>query len=564
MAMDSLRITLAQLNPIVGDLEGNTERLRKIYLEYKDQTDLIVTTELYLTGYPPEDLVMRPKFRSAAMEALDALAALTAGSGPAILTGGLWEENEKSYNAAILLEDGEVREVRYKHHLPNYSVFDELRIFAAGPLPTPIDYRGLSLGVLVCEDLWQDDAPWYLHGKGAELFLALNGSPFDEGKRALRLATAQRAVMRTGLPLIYVNQIGGQDELVFDGGSFMMDRSGRVVRQLDCWQPQITTLHLTRTEEGWELPVGQQDAATEESSDSPARKDEIIYHALVTGLKDYVEKNGFPGVVLGLSGGIDSALAAAVAVDALGAQKVHAVMMPSPYTSRESLDAAEDCARALGIRYDVIPIAPGMEAFEEMLAPVFAGKEPDVTEENIQSRLRGVILMALSNKQGSMVLSTGNKSEMSVGYTTLYGDLCGGFSVLKDVYKTRVYSLSHWRNHHTSPLFAGPDGTVIPEIILTRPPSAELRPDQKDADSLPPYDILDPILHGLIEEQRAVAEMLALGYEESVVKKVRRLLYLAEYKRRQAPPGVKITPMAFGRDRRYPITNRFTWYGGAA
>ncbi|HUK10784.1 MAG TPA: NAD+ synthase [Stellaceae bacterium] len=547
---DRLVIAAAQINPTVGDIARNLERVRTAHSEAKALgADLVVASELCVAGYPPEDLVLKPAFVEACEAAVEELAAATRG-GPGLIVGSPWRDQGKVYNAALLLEGGRVAGVRFKHDLPNYGVFDEKRVFAAGPPPGPMAFRGVRLGVMVCEDMWYPDVSETLQESGAELLIVINGSPFESDKRDERMALAALRVKETGLPLLYVNQICGQDELVFDGASFALDAEGRLKFQAPAWSEAVLSTEWRRQADGrWTAEPG--------TLAQPSEGLESIYRAMTLGLKDYVEKNRFPGVVLGLSGGIDSALTAAVAVDALGPERVHAVMMPSPYTSQHSLDDAEAAAKLLGIDYRSVAITPGMEAMGGMLAPSFAGKSADTTEENIQSRLRGMTLMALSNKFGWMVLSTGNKSEMSVGYATLYGDMCGGYSVLKDVYKMTVFALARWRNQERPEGLRGPLGRVMPERVITKPPSAELKPNQTDQDSLPPYDVLDGILECLIEHEMPVAEIVERGYDETTVRAVWRMLDRAEYKRRQAPPGVKITSRAFGRDRRYPITNRF-------
>ena len=547
---DRLVIAAAQINPTVGDIARNLERVRAAHSEAKALgADLVVASELCVAGYPPEDLVLKPAFVEACEAAVEELAAATRG-GPGLIVGSPWRDQGKVYNAALLLEGGRVASVRFKHNLPNYGVFDEKRVFAAGPPPGPMAFRGVRLGVMVCEDMWYPDVSETLQESGAELLIVINGSPFESDKRDERIALAAQRVKETGLPLLYVNQVCGQDELVFDGASFALDAEGRLKFQAPAWSEAVLSTEWRRQADGrWTAEPG--------ALAPPSEGLESIYRAMTLGLKDYVEKNRFPGVVLGLSGGIDSALTAAVAVDALGPEHVHAVMMPSPYTSQHSLDDAEAVAKLLGIDYRSVAITPGMEAMGEMLAPSFAGKGADTTEENIQSRLRGMTLMGLSNKFGWMVLSTGNKSEMSVGYATLYGDMCGGYSVLKDVYKMTVFALARWRNQERPEGLRGPTGRVMPERVITKPPSAELKPNQTDQDSLPPYDVLDGILECLIEHEMPVAEIVERGYDETTVRAVWRMLDRAEYKRRQAPPGVKITRRAFGRDRRYPITNRF-------
>lgn len=548
---DHLKIALAQANPTLGNIAGNIALARDFREEAEALgADLVVFPELFLTGYPPEDLVLKPAFQRAAAEAMDELAELTLDGGPAMLMSAPLVEDGMLYNAVCLLEGGKITARQFKHELPNYGVFDEFRIFKSGPLPGPISFKGVRLGVLICEDMWYPDVAECLAETGAEILVIPNGSPYDHRKSDERLNLAVQRVSETGLPLVYVNQIGGQDELVFDGASFVLNADRSLPVQMASWKESLLVTDWQRGDGGgWSC-------TTTEIID-PGTALERIYHAMVLGLKDYVEKNRFPGVVLGLSGGLDSALSAAVAVDALGAERVHCVMMPSKYTSAESLEDAADCAKMLGTELDSISIAPGVAAFETMLADSFKGLEPDITEENIQSRLRGMTLMALSNKLGKMVLTTGNKSEMSTGYATLYGDMCGGYSVLKDVYKTTCFKISEWRNSHFSPLFKGPDGPVMPANVISKPPTAELRDNQKDEDSLPPYEVLDAILRGLVEEEKSFAELRDAGFEAATLSRIQNLLYIAEYKRRQSPPGVKVSTRNFGRDRRYPITNGF-------
>jgi len=547
---DVLTLALAQLNPVVGDLEGNRDKILAAYAHAgKAGADLVLTPELSLCGYPPEDLVLKSAFLDAVERMVQDLATATHG-GPGLVVGAPWRAGNKVHNAALLLEDGRIEAARFKHHLPNYGVFDEARVFAPGPLPAPAHFRGIALGLPICEDMWYPDVSIALRGKGAELLLVPNGSPFEIAKAGVRRRHAGQRVAETGLPLVYVNQVGGQDELVFDGASFVLDRKGQVKAVLPSWRETVTLLRFRRVNGAWE---------PDEIADPPEVSAlEDLYQAMLVGLRDYVLKNGFPGVVLGLSGGIDSALCAALAVDALGADKVRCVMMPSPYTSQDSLDDAAAVADFLGVRLDSVSIGPAMAAFDEMLGGLFQGRDPDITEENIQARARGMALMAISNKFGPMVLSTGNKSETSVGYSTLYGDMCGGYSVLKDIYKTSVFAVSRWRNEHRPEGALGPLGRVMPDSVITKPPTAELRPNQKDQDSLPPYDILDAILEGLIEDEASVAQLVAKGFDEALVRRVWRMLDRSEYKRRQAPPGVKLTRRAFGRERRYPITNAFT------
>ena len=545
---DRLTIALAQINPVVGDIAANMARIRAARDEAA-AADLVVFGELAVCGYPPEDLVLKPALQDAVVAAVEVLAGETV-NGPALLLGAPWRVDGALHNAALLLDGGEIAAVRLKHELPNYGVFDEKRVFSAGPLPGPMAFRGVRLGVMICEDMWSADVAECLDESGAEILVVINGSPFETDKVDERLSLAVARVIESRLPLIYVNLVGGQDELVFDGASFVLGAERALRAKAWSWEEQVLITDWRRDGDGWVC-------AEAEIHPSPELIPSI-YRAMVLGLRDYVGKSGFPGVVLGLSGGIDSALSAAVAVDALGPDKVHCVMMPSPYTSAESLEDAAACARMLGVRLDTVSIEPAMRAFDEMLAPMFAGRAADVTEENIQSRARGNLLMAISNKLGFMVLTTGNKSEMSVGYATLYGDMCGGYSVLKDVYKTAVFELSRWRNKGRPDDGLGPDAAVMPERVISKPPTAELKPDQTDQDTLPPYDELDGILRCLIEDELAVREIVARGYDAATVNRVWRMLDRAEYKRRQAPPGVKITRRAFGRDRRYPITNGFT------
>jgi NAD+ synthase len=547
--MDRFRIALAQLNPVMGDIAGNLARARAARAE-AGQADVILFSELFIVGYPPEDLVLKPGLQADARAAVEEFARDTADGGPAVLIGAPWVDDGKLYNAMLLLDGGEVAGHSYKVDLPNYGVFDEKRVFAAGPAARPLAVRGIMLGVPVCEDIWTGSVTRCLAGGGAAILAVPNGSPFEAGKEDKRLRLAAARVEETGLPLIYLNQFGGQDELVFDGASFVLNADGAVALTLPGWEERVFVTEWSRDGQGpWRCVPGATLAAEPRLSQ--------VYHAMMLGLRDYVNKNRFPGVVLGLSGGIDSALSAAVAVDALGANRVRCVMLPSRYTSRESLQDADTCARLLGCAYETIEIERAVAAMGETLAASFAGTKPGVTEENIQSRLRGVILMALSNKFGPMVLTTGNKSEISVGYATLYGDMCGGYNVLKDIYKTEVFELARWRNENAPAGALGPDGPVMPSRVIEKPPSAELRPDQTDQDSLPPYDILDGILECLVDRECTFDETVARGFDPATVSRVEQLLYTSEYKRRQAPPGVKISGRNFGRDRRYPITNAF-------
>ena len=549
---DHLRIALAQINPVVGDVSGNADKVRAARAEAAEHgADLVVFGELVLAGYPPEDLVLKPAFQDACRTATEALAKATEDGGPALLVTTPWLAEGKLYNAVLLLDQGAIQAIRFKVDLPNYSVFDEKRVFAAGPLPGPINFRDVRIGVPICEDIWSTQVVECLEETGAELLLVPNGSPFEVDKTDVRLNHVIGRVTESGLPLAYVNQVGGQDELAFEGASFVVNADRTLAVQMVSWQEAVVVTEWSRdpADGVWKCAPGTIAAAPDRS--------EQVYQAAMLALRDYVNKNGFPGVLIGLSGGIDSAISAAIAVDALGPERVHCVMMPSPYTSQESLDDAQGVVDALGMPYDTISIGPAMQAFDEMLAHAFTGKNADTTEENIQARSRGLTLMALSNKFGHMVLSTGNKSEMSVGYATLYGDMCGGYNVLKDIYKTTVFAISKWRNAHKPAGAFGADGVVIPWNIINKPPSAELKPDQTDQDSLPPYDELDDILHCFVEHEMRVEQVVARGHDLATVKRIWNMVDIAEYKRRQAPPGVKISMRAFGKDRRYPITNAF-------
>jgi NAD+ synthase len=548
---DTLRISLAQFNPTVGDVAGNAELVRKARrVAAAEKADLVMLSELFLSGYPPEDLVLKPAFQQACRAATEALAAETADGGPAVLLGTPWVEDGKLYNAVCLLDGGKVAATRYKADLPNYSVFDEKRVFAPGGNQSPVNFRDVRLGLPICEDIWGADVVECLAESGADLLLVPNGSPYEHDKLDVRTTLVKRRIEETGRPTVYLNQVGGQDELVFDGASFVMNVDGSIPVQMPAFAEAQTTVTWRRQgNNGWVCEAGLK-------VPQPSVI-ESVYQAMMLGLRDYVQKNRFPGILLGLSGGIDSALSLAVGVDALGADKVRAFMLPSPYTSNDSIEDAAKCAELLGVVHDTVSIEPAMHAFEESLRDLFAGRGKDTTEENIQSRIRGVTLMALSNKLGHMLLTTGNKSEMSVGYATLYGDMCGGFSVLKDIYKVMVYRLSEWRNANKPVGALGPSGAVMPERVITKAPTAELKENQTDQDTLPPYEILDGILECLIEQELTVDQIVAKGFARETVLRIWRMLDLAEYKRRQAPPGVKITRRAFGRDRRYPITNGF-------
>lgn len=546
---DQLTIAMAQINQRVGDLSGNAAAMLA-WRAKAPGADLIVFPEQQLIGYPAEDLVLKPVFAAKAAAQLAELALATADGGPAMLVGSIFADEGALYNGIALLDGGRIVAVRYKHELPNYGTFDEKRIFTPGPLPEPVAFKGVKLGLPICEDGWLQPVSTHLAEQGAEILISVNGSPYeiDKDDRRLEQVFAAR-VTETGLPLLFLNRVGGQDELVFDGSSFILNADGTAAHRLPDWTEELRVTHWTRTGAGWVCEAGELAVWEDHPAD--------IYSAMVTGLRDYVDTNHFPGVVLGLSGGIDSAICAAIAADALGPDRVWCVMLPSRYTSQSSLDDAEQCARMIGCRLDTIAISPAVDAFDVMLSDSFADAHVDITEENVQSRIRGVTLMALSNKFGHMLMTTGNKSEMSVGYATIYGDMAGGYNPIKDAYKMTVFAISKWRNSHKPRIGLGPDGPVMPESIITKPPSAELRPDQKDSDSLPEYPALDKMLHALVEEELSVDEVVARGFDRADVTRIERLLYLAEYKRRQAPPGVKLGTRNFGRDRRYPITNAF-------
>ena len=537
--MIPFHIALAQINPVVGDLSGNAKLISDAAkVAYRAGAKLLVTPELALTGYPPEDLLLRPAFIEAAADTLDQLRfALAAYPGLAVVVGHPLKSPQGLHNAASVLKDGQCIASYAKHELPNNEVFDEVRYFTPGNASCVFDIEGCAIGVIICEDAWHAGPASQAKAAGAQVLISLNASPYHLHKENLRLEVLRKVIGTTSLPLIYVNAVGGQDELVFDGGSFALDANGLVATAM----PQFETgIGLVTIDENGEPELGL--IAPSQSMESQA------YSALVLGVRDYVHKNGFPGVIIGLSGGVDSALVLAIAVDALGAEQVRAVMMQSPYTAEISWVDARALASNLGVQYDEIPIGSAVAALEGALASQFAGLALDTTEENIQARVRGTLLMALSNKTGRLVLTTGNKSEMAVGYCTLYGDMAGGFAVIKDIPKTLVYQLCAYRNSMAP---------VIPERILTRAPSAELRPDQTDQDSLPPYDLLDAIVEGYMEQNQSIASLIERGFDEASVRKITRLIKLNEYKRRQAPPGVRITTRAFGRDWRYPITSRF-------
>jgi NAD+ synthase len=547
---DRLALTIAQLDPVVGDITGNADKARRARAKAAGEgADLVVFSELFICGYPPEDLVLKPALQEACRGAIEALAADTADGGPAMLIGTPWVEDGKLYNAVALLDAGRVAGLRFKVDLPNYGVFDEKRVFAPGPMPGPVNFRGVRLGVPICEDIWGPEPVECISETGGEILLVPNGSPYRRSANDERLNVAVARVKDSTMPLVYVNQVGGQDELVFDGASFVLNADLTVGAQLPSFREAVATVVFERAAGGWHCSGGPTALL--------ASGDEADYAACVLGVRDYVDKNRFPGVVIGLSGGVDSALCAAISVDALGAERVRCVMLPYRFTSQHSLDDAAEIATALGVHYDIVPIASAVEGLEKALTPLMAGLKRDVTEENLQARARGTMLMAISNKFGLMVVTTGNKSEMSAGYATLYGDMNGGFNPLKDLYKTEVYRLSRLRNRWKPEGALGPSGRVIPENVIVRAPTAELRENQTDQDSLPPYDVLDAILERLVEREEPISTIVASGFDRDLVQRIERMLNIAEYKRRQAAPGVKVTLRNFGRDRRYPITNRF-------
>lgn len=547
---DQLRIALAQLNPKVGDLQGNLALARKALADAKTaKADILMFSELFLTGYFPDDLLFKPKFVHDAVEAAQELARETDRSEVTLILPTIWQDSNGLHNAVIVAENGEIVAIRLKRELPNTDVFYEKRYFTAGPLAEPVTIKGVSIGIPICEDIWHQSVCEHLAMRGAEILLCPNGSPYWRNKQHVRTNLVRARTGEDQIPLLYLNQVGGQDELVYDGASFGMEPGDKLVFQGKSFETDFIISDWQRGENGWTCTQG---TVTELTS-----VDEAPWRACVLGLRDYVHKNGFNHVVLGLSGGIDSAVVAAMAVDALGPDKVHCIMLPYRYTSEASIKDAKECAELLGVRYDVVSIGDPVDHALEQLAPIFGDRPSDLAEENIQSRMRGVVLMAVSNKLGSMLLTTGNKSEMAVGYATIYGDMNGGYNPLKDMLKMDVYRLAAWRNAHLPGDSLGPSGMVIPQNIIDKAPSAELRPDQKDQDSLPPYPVLDALLTATIEEEQSVADMVADGFESDLVLRIQRLVNIAEYKRRQAPPGPKLTPKAFGQGRRYPITNGF-------
>ena len=545
----TFKVTLGQLNPTVGDLGGNAQKARKAWLAGQAEgVDLVALPEMFITGYNPQDLVQKPAFHKAAIETIHALAKDCA-DGPALGIGGPWAKNGKLFNAYFILKSGKIRSVIEKHHLPNETVFDEVRIFDSGDISGPYSVGQSRIGSPICEDAWHEDVVETLEETGAEFLLIPNGSPYHRGKRDERINHMVSRVVESDLPLIYLNMVGGQDDQVFDGGSFVLNRGGALALHLPMFEECIEHISLTQGAEGWSVEAGQ-------IADIPDTL-EADYQAMTLGLRDYCAKTGFKKVLLGLSGGIDSAIVATIAADALGAENVRCVMLPSEYTSQGSLQDAQELAEALGCRYDTVPISEGRSAITNTLQPLFEGLDADLTEENIQSRLRGLLLMALSNKFGEMLLTTGNKSEVAVGYATIYGDMAGGYNPIKDLYKTRVFEICRWRNANHRPWMKGPSGAVIPVSIIEKPPSAELRPDQKDSDSLPDYPILDAILEILVDQDGSLEDCIAAGFERDEAARVEHLLYISEYKRFQSAPGTRLSKRAFWLDRRYPIVNRW-------
>ncbi|WP_424832448.1 NAD+ synthase [Ruegeria sp.] len=546
---DRFRITLAQLNPVVGDIEGNAAKALEAWEQGRAAgADLVALPEMFITGYNTQDLVMKPVFHRAAMDAVESLAKECA-DGPALAIGGPWVEGDSLYNAYLILKGGRVSSKSLKHHLPNETVFDEVRLYDAGPLGGPYSVGNTRIGSPICEDGWHEDVAETLAETGAEFLLIPNGSPYFRDKYDVRLNHMVSRVVETGLPLIYLNMVGGQDDQVFDGATFGLNLGGELAFRMPVFDEAVAHIDLERGDEGWRIVpaevVPQPDAWEQD------------YRAMVQSLRDYMGKTGFKKAVLGLSGGVDSALVAAIAVDAIGADNVRCVMLPSEFTSQASLDDAEAVAKALGVHYDFVPISQGRAAVTETLAPLFAGRNEDLTEENIQSRLRGLLLMAISNKFGEMLLTTGNKSEVAVGYATIYGDMNGGYNPIKDLYKTRVFETCRWRNANHRDWMMGPEGEVIRPSVIDKPPSAELRADQKDSDSLPDYPVLDAILDILVDQDGSVADCVAAGFDESEARRVEHLIYISEYKRFQSAPGTRLTSRAFWLDRRYPIVNRW-------
>ncbi|KIN75064.1 NAD(+) synthase [Sulfitobacter noctilucae] len=546
---DRFRITLGQLNPTVGDLAGNAALALQAWEQGKaDGADLVALPEMFIAGYNAQDLVMKRAFQLDVMTHIEALAAECA-DGPALAIGAPWAEGAQLFNAYLILKNGKIASRTLKHELPNETVFDEVRIFDSGPLGGPYAVGNTRIGSPICEDAWHPDVAETLAETGAEFLLVPNGSPYYRGKMETRMNMMVARVVETGLPLIYLNMVGGQDDQVFDGASFALNPGGKLALKLPAFDAATVSIDLERTPDGWRVTEGEVAIFPDDY--------EADYRVMVQGLRDYMGKTGFKKVLLGLSGGIDSAIVATIAVDALGAENVRCVMLPSEYTSQASLDDAEEIARNLGCHYDYVPIKEGRQAITNTLAPLFADRDADLTEENIQSRLRGLLLMALSNKFGEMLLTTGNKSEVAVGYATIYGDMAGGYNPIKDMYKTRVFETCRWRNTNHRDWMMGPAGAVIPENIITKPPTAELREDQKDSDSLPDYPDLDAMLEILVDQDGSIEDCVAAGFDRATAKKVEHLIYISEYKRFQSAPGPRLTKGAFWLDRRYPIVNRW-------
>ena len=552
---DRFRLTLAQLNPVVGDLAGNAARARTAWEQARAEgADMVALPEMFITGYQTQDLILKPAFHRAAIATIEALARDCA-DGPAIGIGGPVLENGHLHNGWYVLTGGRIHARVLKQHLPNEDVFDEHRLFQPGPPQGPYSIGPLRIGSPVCEDAWHPDVAETLAETGAEMLLVPNGSPYARGKMNVRQNLMVARVIETGLPLVYLNMVGGQDDQVFDGGSFVLNPGGALAVQLPLFEEAVVSVDFDHTPDGWiaaEGPLARMPDSLEQD-----------YRAMVESLRDYMRKTGFKTAILGLSGGIDSAIVATIAADAIGAANVRCVMLPSEYTSQASLDDARAVADALGCAYDTVPITGPRAAVTEALAPLFEGHSPDLTEENIQSRLRGLLLMAMSNKFGNMLLTTGNKSEVAVGYATIYGDMAGGYNPIKDMYKTRVFAACRWRNANHRDWMMGPAGEVIPPRIIDKPPSAELRPDQKDEDSLPPYAVLDAILEMLVDRDASVADCVSAGFDLATVKRIEHLLYISEYKRFQSAPGTRLSPRAFWLDRRYPIANRWRDDSGA-
>ncbi|MEO9820573.1 MAG: NAD+ synthase [Paracoccaceae bacterium] len=546
---DTFRITLGQLNPTVGDIAGNVEKARAAWDAGRvANADLVALPEMFVTGYNAQDLVMKPAFHQAAMQAVEDLAK-ACSDGPALAIGSPWAEDGQLFNAYLICKEGRIASKVLKHELPNETVFDEVRIFDAGPLGGPYSVGNTRVGSPICEDSWHTDVAETLAESGAEFLLVPNGSPYYRDKFETRLNHMVSRVIETDLPLIYLNMVGGQDDQVFDGGSFALNPGGALALKLPVLDEVVAHVDLERGPDGWRVLDGPK------ASHPDAWEQD--YRVMVTSLRDYCAKTGFGKVLLGLSGGIDSGLVAAIAVDALGAENVRCVMLPSEYTSSDSLEDAEACAKALGCHYDFVPIKDTRAAVTQTLAPLFEGLDADLTEENIQSRIRGLLLMAMSNKFGEMLLTTGNKSEVAVGYATIYGDMAGGYNPIKDLYKTRVFETCRWRNDNHRYWMMGPEGLVIPDRIITKPPSAELRDDQKDSDSLPDYPELDALLELLVDKDGSIADCVAAGFDADTARKIEKLIYLSEYKRFQSAPGARLTKSAFWLDRRYPIVNRW-------